>query len=95
MDPTSFRFTVTLPGDAQLLDAIRDLTAHAAGYAQLEAAAASAFVARVVDAARDAFGARAVEDPVAFAFDAGGGTLRVTITAGPQSLRVIDQPLPA
>jgi hypothetical protein len=35
MTPTSFEFTLTLPGDSRLVDAVRGLTAHAAGYALL------------------------------------------------------------
>ena len=35
MTPTEFDFTVTIPGDSRLVDAIRQLTSHAAGYAQL------------------------------------------------------------
>jgi hypothetical protein len=35
MTPNSFEFTLTLPGDARLVDAVKGLTAHAAGYAQL------------------------------------------------------------
>ena len=35
MTPTSFEFTLTLPGDARLVDAVKGLTAHAAGYALL------------------------------------------------------------
>jgi hypothetical protein len=39
MTPTSFEFTLILPGDARLVDAVKGLTAHAAGYAQLGDAA--------------------------------------------------------
>jgi hypothetical protein len=39
MTPTEFDFTVTMPGDRRLVRAIRQLTAHAAGYAQLPAPA--------------------------------------------------------
>ena len=35
MTPTSFEFTLTLPGDARLVEAVKGLTVHAAGYAQL------------------------------------------------------------
>ena len=35
MTPTEFDFTVKIPGDSRLVGAIRQLAAHAAGYAQL------------------------------------------------------------
>lgn len=35
MDATSFQFTMTMPGDERLVGAVRDLTMHAAKYAQL------------------------------------------------------------
>jgi hypothetical protein len=37
MTPTEFDFTVKMPADARLVAAIRQLAAHAAGYAQLPA----------------------------------------------------------
>lgn len=35
MDATSFQFTMTMPGDDRLANTVRDLTAHAARYAEL------------------------------------------------------------
>jgi hypothetical protein len=35
MDATSFQFMMTMPGDQRLVETVRDLTAHAAKYAQL------------------------------------------------------------
>ncbi len=35
MDATSFQFTMTIPGDERLVGAVRDVTMHAAKYAQL------------------------------------------------------------
>jgi hypothetical protein len=35
MDATSFQFTMTIPGDERLVGAVRELTMHAAKYAQL------------------------------------------------------------
>jgi len=37
MTPTEFDFTVKMPGDSRLVGAIRQLTTHAAGYAQIAA----------------------------------------------------------
>ena len=54
MTPTSFEFTVTIPGDARLVDAMTRLAAHAAGYAQLPAGAGerlSHHVARATETA--------------------------------------------
>ena len=45
MTPTAFEFTVTMPGDVRLVEAIRQLAAQAAGYAQLTADASAALAA--------------------------------------------------
>jgi hypothetical protein len=50
MTPTEFDFTLTMPGDSRLLGAIRQLTAHAAGYAQLNAQAAEQLAGHVEQA---------------------------------------------
>lgn len=50
MTPTEFDFTLTMPGDSRLLAAIRQLTAQAAGYAQLNAQAADQLAGHVEDA---------------------------------------------
>jgi hypothetical protein len=47
MTPTEFDFTVTMPGDPRLVDAIRQLTIHAAGYAQLNTQAAEQLAGHV------------------------------------------------
>jgi hypothetical protein len=54
MTPTSFAFTLTMPGDVRLVGAIRQLTAHAAGYAQLSAEAGAALTGHVGRAAEAA-----------------------------------------
>jgi hypothetical protein len=51
MDATSFHFTMTMPGDDRLADTVRDLTAHAARYAQLSDGDVKALVADVLAAA--------------------------------------------
>lgn len=47
MTPTEFDFKVKMPGDARLVGAIRQLTAHAAGYAQLTPAAGEQLATQV------------------------------------------------
>ena len=54
MTPTSFEFTLTLPGDARLVDAVRALTAHAAGYAQLDDGARDGLAGQVAAATQAA-----------------------------------------
>jgi len=51
MDATSFHFTMTMPGDARLIETVGELTAHAAKYAELADADARALVEQVVAAA--------------------------------------------
>jgi hypothetical protein len=51
MDATSFQFTMTMPGDDRLMETVRDLTAHAAKYAQLAEPVAQAIVDQVLAAA--------------------------------------------
>lgn len=59
MTPTEFDFTVRIPGDARLVGAIRQLTAHAAGYAQLTADAGEHLAAHVERATETAISASA------------------------------------
>jgi hypothetical protein len=47
MTPTSFEFTLTLPGDSRLVDAVRGLTVHAAGYALLADSAREGLASQV------------------------------------------------
>lgn len=48
---SSFDFTMTMPGDARLVGAVRDLAAHAARYAQLPQDAADSLVEQAARAA--------------------------------------------
>ncbi len=80
MDATSFEFTLRMPGDLRLVDAVRDLTAHAASYARLEAGAASVLAAQVTAATEVAVAASGAEDaPVDVRFLRAGETLSVSI----------------
>jgi hypothetical protein len=54
MTPTEFDFTIKMPGDSRLVSAIRQLTAHAAGYARLAPEAGDAFAAHVERATEQA-----------------------------------------
>jgi hypothetical protein len=78
VSPESFNFTVTVPGDARLVGVVRDLCAHAAGYAKLPASSAGSFCDRVAEAATAAV-ARSPEAPCPLVFDCAGGELRVTV----------------
>ncbi|MGE3490602.1 MAG: hypothetical protein AB7N29_11410 [Vicinamibacterales bacterium] len=57
MSPKSFTFKLTVPRDPQLAAIVADVATHAAGYAELEAAAGADFVARVSAAAATALAA--------------------------------------
>ena len=59
MTPTEFEFRVTMPGDERLVGAIRQLTAHAAGYARLNAAQGEELASEVERATTDAISAAA------------------------------------
>jgi hypothetical protein len=79
MTPTEFDFTITMPGDARLLDAIRQLTVHAAGYAQLPAQAGEQLAGHVERATQVAISAsKAPSAQIAYRF-----------TADPEALNVV------
>jgi hypothetical protein len=80
MDASSFRFTMTMPGDARLVGAVRDLTAHAAKYAKLAEEAAAELAAQVAGAAAISIEAIRVKDaPIEFQFARDGERLEVMI----------------
>ena len=89
MSPESFNFTVTLPGDHRLVGVVRDICAHAVGYAKLPEDAGASFCARVAEAARRRWPA-AADAPCALAFDCTAGELRVTVAG-----QTLTQPLVA
>ena len=68
MSPESFNFTVTLPGDHRLVGVVRDICAHAVGYAKLPEDAGASFCARVAEAAVQAVANRP-DAPCALVFD--------------------------
>jgi hypothetical protein len=95
MDPTSFRFVVTMPGDSRLVGVIRDLTAQAGSYAQLAGEVSGAFAQQVADATLSAIAGTGVQDaPIEFRFFRSTDILRVTITwrtNGTEQRREVEQ----
>ena len=89
MSPESFNFTVTLPGDHRLVGVVRDLCAHAVGYAKLPEDAGASFCNRVADAALQAVASRP-DAPCALVFDCTEGELRVAVAG-----QTLTQPLVA
>jgi hypothetical protein len=80
MDPTSFRFVLTMPGDLRLVGVIRDLSTQAGTYAKLGSDASHAFAQQVVDATESAIAETAVQDaPIEFRFFRSPDVLRVTL----------------
>lgn len=88
MSPESFHFTVTLPGDDRLVGVVRDLCAHAVGYAKMPEAAGASFCDRVAEAAVQAV-ATQPKAPCALVFDCTGGELRVTVAGQTISLPLV------
>ena len=80
MTPTEFEFKVKIPGDVRLLGAIRQLTAHAAGYAQLPAAASEQFAAHVERATQTAMAATVESALIEYQFTADARALIVVFS---------------
>ena len=81
MTPTEFDFTVTMPGDARLVAAIRQLTAHAAGYAQLPAPAGERLAGHVEHATEAAIAAANVAHVrIKYRFTADPGSIVVVFS---------------
>lgn len=81
MEPTSFQFVLTVPGDNRLVGAVRDLSAHAATYAKLSGDMRESFATRVADAMQSAIDATGIQDaPIEFRFARTADALRVTLS---------------
>ena len=81
MTPTAFDFTVTMPGDARLVGAIRQLAAHAAGYANLSSGAGEGLAAEVERAAQAAIASTPGHEAVIeFRFSGDGTSVKVLIS---------------
>lgn len=99
MDATSFQFTMTMPGDARLMETVRDLTAHAAKYAELAEPDARALIEQVLEAATVS-SAAAGQGAVAFSYERTPARLDVAIewdghapvgaSNGPASVRPLE-----
>jgi hypothetical protein len=99
MLPTSFQFVMSMPGDTRLVAAVRDLTAHAATYANCAADVSQRFAQQVAEATESAIGATGIQDaPIEFQFHGDARVVRVTITwsqNGSRASRQVEQTLPA
>ena len=89
MSPSSFTFKLTVPNDPDGVSVVAAMAAHAVEYANFDAAAGAAFVARVRDIARRAVQSASDHHCLAV-FAAADGQLTITIGAESAS-----QPLPA
>jgi hypothetical protein len=89
MEPHSFQFVLTLPGDHRLVGAVRDLTAHAATYAKLARDISQSFADKVADEMQSAIDTTGVQDaPLEFRFNASADTLLVTLSWSRNGSRV-------
>jgi hypothetical protein len=81
MTPTEFDFTVQMPGDERLVSAIRQLTTHAAGYAQLSADTGEQLASQVERATETAMSTSHRPDAtIEFRFSANPEALEVMFT---------------
>ena len=81
MEPTSFQFVLTVPGDDRLVGAVRDLSVHAGTYAQLSGDVTESFATRVAEAMQSAIDATGIHDaPIEFRFDRTASSFRVTLS---------------
>jgi hypothetical protein len=84
MTPTSFAFTITMPGDERFVGAIRLLAAQTASYANLSAEAGEALageVGRATEALVQSTGSRELPIEFAFSGDANGVSIQLACTA--------------
>jgi hypothetical protein len=93
MTPTEFDFRLKIPGDARLVSVIRQLTAHAAGYAQLDTASGEELAGKVERAAADAIDATTMPNGLIELHFCGDAeqivvTLNWTAAAVPQSRQI-------
>ena len=81
MEPHSFQFVLTLPGDHRLVGAVRDLTAHAATYPMLPGAVTLSFPNTVAHVLLSAIDTTGVHDaPIEFRFNGTADALLVTLS---------------
>jgi hypothetical protein len=98
MTPQSFEFRLSMPGDARLVGAVRDLTTHAAAYARFPAEALQQVVELVAGATAAVIaGLDANDANIDYEYAAGDGVITVTIgysAAGTRQTRQIQQRVP-
>jgi hypothetical protein len=80
MTPTDFEFTLTMPGDARLVAAVRQLAAQAAGYAQLTADAAEGLAGHVERATQAAIATNGVPTTIHLRFSGDARAIDVVIS---------------
>ena len=81
-----------MPSDKRLVGAVRQLTAHAANYAQLPAAAAASITEDVVTATETAIASiQSTDGPIELRFDADANGVCVTISEGSRQICRIRQ----
>ena len=99
MHPTSFQFVLSMPCDPRLVAAVRDLTAHAATYANLAADVSQRFAQKVAEATESAIDETGIHDaPIEFRFNGDIRAVRVTITwsqNGSRATREVEQSVSA
>jgi hypothetical protein len=82
MTPTDFTFLLTMPGDARLIGAVRQLATQAAGYAQLTPDAAEGLAGHVERATQAAIAATETPPtPIQFRFTGDGRAIDVVISS--------------
>ena len=82
MTPTDFTFLLTMPGDARLIGAVRQLAAQAAGYAQLTPDAAEGLAGHVERATEAAIAAtKAPPAPIELRFTGDTSAIDVVISS--------------
>lgn len=80
MTPTSFVFTVTMPGDSRLVGAVRLLAAHAATYAQLSPDAREGLASAVERETEAAIASTRTQNaPIEFRFSGDEETVTIEI----------------
>ena len=93
MTPTAFEFTVTMPADVRLLDAIRLLAIQAAGYAKLTPRAAAALAADAERETQNAMTSTTTgQTPMEFVFSGDDTGVSIRISCAGQT-RHIRQPV--
>jgi hypothetical protein len=99
MEPRSFEFVLTMPGDSRLVEAVRNLSVHAAAYANAASAAGQTFADNVVKTTEAVIRATGIQNaPLEFRFGGDARAVSVIISwsrNGARESREVRQPLPS